>query len=370
MTDRRVILYVYTVMASIPGKAHKGRGAVSARDGRFVTRTVELDAEEAHARAGRAPATVLAAMRAGTIIATNTSPDIPFNRSINPYQGCEHGCIYCYARPSHSYLDLSPGLDFETRIFYKPNAAERLLAAWEKPGYDCEPITIGANTDPYQPAEKKTRVTRGLLELFVRHRHPVNLITKSNLIARDIDLLAELAAKRLCSVAFSLPTLNRALKRIMEPRVPSAESRLQTIERFVERGIPTNVLVAPLIPAINDHEIESILEAAANAGANQAHYIFLRLPHEVRDLFVEWLETHFPDRAEHVMSLVRSASGGRDYDHRFGVRQTGRGPYAELLAKRFRIACRRHGLERDGRQTGLDCSQFERPGQRQLGLGF
>lgn len=349
---------------------HKGRGAVSVRDGRFVTRPVELEPEEDHARAELVPDTVLSAMRAGRIIATNASPDIPFNRSINPYQGCEHGCIYCYARPSHSYLDLSPGLDFETRIFYKPNARALLLAEWEKPGYECEPITIGANTDPYQPAEKKTGVTRELLEAFVEHRHPVNIITKSNLIARDIELLAELAQNKLCSVAFSLPTMNRELKRIMEPRVPSAQSRLRTIEMFAARGIPTSVLVAPLIPAINDHEIESILEAVASAGASQAHYIFLRLPHEVRDLFVEWLETHFPDRATHVMSLVRQASGGRDYDARFGVRQTGRGPYAELLSRRFQNACRRLGLHRDRYQQRLDCSRFRKPGQQQLGLDF
>lgn len=349
---------------------HKGRGAMSSQDGRFVTRPVELAPEEDAERARSAPQTSLQAMRAGRIIATNSSPDIPFNRSINPYQGCEHGCIYCYARPSHSYLDLSPGLDFETRIFYKPNAAARLLEAWEKPGYECEPITIGANTDPYQPAEKKTGVTRELLEAFAKHRHPVNIITKSTLIARDVDLIAELAGQTLCSVAFSLPTMDRALKRIMEPRVPSAESRLQTIEAFVSRGIPVSVLVAPLIPAINDNEIETILEAAARAGANQAHYIFLRLPHEVRDLFVEWLQTHFPDRAGHVMSLVRQASGGRDYDARFGVRQTGRGAYAELLRQRFQTACRRFGLQRDRYQQRLDCSRFERPGQRQLGLGF
>ena len=349
-------------------KHHKGRGAVSDRDGRFVTRPVEFDAEVAHERALRVPATQLSAMRAGRIIASNSSPDVPFNRSINPFQGCEHGCIYCYARPSHSYLDLSPGLDFETRIFYKPNAAERLVEEWQKPGYECEPITIGANTDPYQPAEKTTRVTRGLLELFHKHRHPVNLITKSNLIARDVDLLAELASDRLCSVAISLPTLDRSLKRIMEPRVPSAESRLQTIEIFANRGIPTSVLVAPLIPAINDNEIESILERVAQAGAVQAHYIFLRLPHEVRDLFVEWLEAHFPKRSERVMSLVKQASGGRDYDHRFGVRQTGRGPYAELLGKRFRNACRKFGLERDRDQQGLNCQLFERPGQAQLRL--
>ena len=352
----------------MPATPHKGRGAVSDRDGRYVTRPVVLDDAEAHARAQSAPETRLTAMRAGRIIATNASPDVPFNRSINPYQGCEHGCIYCYARPSHSYLDLSPGLDFETRIFYKPNAAERLREEWQKPGYECEPITIGANTDPYQPAEKSTRVTRSLLELFLKHRHPVNLITKSHLIARDIDLLDELASKGLCSVAISLPTLDRSLKRIMEPRVPSAESRLQTIERLTRRGIPTSVLVAPLIPAINDHEIEDILAAVANAGAMRAHYIFLRLPHEVRDLFVEWLETHFPDRRARVMSLVRQASGGRDYDNRFGVRQTGRGAYAELLAKRFRNACRKLGLERDRYQPGLDCQKFEPPGQAQLRL--
>lgn len=352
----------------MPVRSHKGRGAVSDRDGRFVTRPVVFDAEEAHARAQMAPATRLTAMRAGRIIATNASPDVPFDRSINPFQGCEHGCIYCYARPSHSYLDLSPGLDFETRIFYKPNAAVRLVEEWGKPGYECEPITIGANTDPYQPAEKKTRVTRSLLELFEKHRHPVNIITKSNLIARDVDLLADLAASRLCSVAISLPTLDRTLKRIMEPRVPSAESRLQTIEMFRSRGIPIGILVAPLIPAINDHEIEAILEAVADAGASQAHYIFLRLPHEVRDLFVEWLDTHFPERTSRVMGLVREASGGRDYDHHFGVRQTGRGAYARLLAERFKNACRRHGLERDRYQQSLDCSQFIRPGQSQLPL--
>ncbi|MEO1203206.1 MAG: radical SAM protein, partial [Pseudomonadota bacterium] len=205
-----------------PPRHQKGRGAVSARDGRFVTRAVVLDDEAAHERAERHPATTITAMQAGKIIASNQSPDVPFNRSINPYQGCEHGCVYCYARPSHSYIDLSPGLDFETQIFYKPNASERLLDEWQKPGYECEPITIGANTDPYQPAEKEKRVTRGLLELFQRHRHPVNLITKSNLILRDLDLLEPMARDALCSVAISIPTLDPELKRILEPRVPSA----------------------------------------------------------------------------------------------------------------------------------------------------
>ena len=347
---------------------HKGRGAVSRRDGRFETRPVELDPEEAATRAEMAPDTVLTAMRAGRIISHNTSPNVPFDRSINPYQGCEHGCVYCYARPSHSYLDLSPGLDFETRIFYKPNAATRLREAWEKGGYTCSPITIGANTDPYQPAEKRLRITRQLLELFCEHGHPVTIITKGTLIRRDLDILADLAARRLCSVAISLPTMDPALKRIMEPRVPSAEARLRTIEELAAHRIPTSLLVAPIIPAINDAEIEAIISAAADAGASQAHYIFLRLPHEVRDLFIEWLDTHFPERGARVMSLVRQASGGRDYDNRFGHRQTGRGPYAEMLGKRFRAACRKNGLTGERARQPLDCAQFQPPGQPQLGL--
>lgn len=349
---------------------HKGRGAVSDREGRFRTRPVEFDPEETAARSQSAPRTELRAMRAGRIIASNTSPDVPFGRSINPYQGCEHGCIYCYARPSHSYLELSPGLDFETRIFYKPNAAARLADEWEKPGYVCKPITIGANTDPYQPAERSTRVTRELLELFLRHSHPVNIITKSNLITRDLDLFEPLAQRKLCSVAISLPTMNSSLKRIMEPRVPSAAARLRAIEQLAAAGVPVSVLYAPVIPAINDDEIERVLESASNAGASQAAYIFLRLPYEVKELFVEWLEAHFPDRAQRVMNLVRQASGGRDYDNRFGIRQTGRGPYADMLGERFRAACTRYGLDRDRYQPTLDCGIFERPGQQQLGLNF
>jgi DNA repair photolyase len=352
----------------MPLRSHKGRGAVSDREGRFASRPVEFDEDEAIRRASVAPETVVKAMQARSIISHNDSPDIPFDHSINPYQGCEHGCVYCYARPSHSYLDLSPGLDFETQIFYKPNAASRLLEAWEKPGYECQPITIGANTDPYQPAEKSTQVTRSLLELFEKHRHPVNLITKGTLIERDIDLLASLASRRLCSVAISVPTLDAGLKRIMEPRVPSAEARLKTIRRLADNGIPTSALVAPLIPAINDAEIESVLEAVAGAGASHAHYIFLRLPHEVAALFGEWLDTHFADRAAHVMSLVRQASGGRDYDSRFGVRQRGRGAYAEMLGKRFRVACQRLGLMPERYHRGLDCTRFRKPGQQQLGL--
>jgi DNA repair photolyase len=352
----------------MPARHHKGRGAVSDREGRFAARPVEFDAGEAHERSLRAPDTQLRAMRSRRIIATNASPDVPFDRSINPYQGCEHGCVYCYARPSHSYLDLSPGLDFETRIFYKPDAAARLAEEWEKASYVCKPITIGANTDPYQPAERTTRVTRELLELFVAHSHPVSIITKGTLITRDLDLLAELAKHRLCSVAISLPTMKRDLKRLMEPRVPSADARLKSMEQLAAAGIPVSVLVAPVIPALNDDEIEQVLGAAANAGAREAAYIFLRLPHEVKDIFTEWLQLHFPERAARVMGLVREASGGKDYDNSFGIRQTGRGPYADMLGKRFRAACRRHGLETGRRETTLECSRFDPPGEKQLGL--
>ena len=348
----------------------KGRGAVSAPDGRFSRRTVLLDAAEEAVVAAANPATSYTPVSARSIISSNRSPDVPFSLSINPYQGCEHGCIYCYARPAHSYLDLSPGLDFETKIFAKTNAAERLEAAWSRPGYRCEPITIGANTDPYQPAEKQMKLTRALLERFLRHRHPVNLITKGTLILRDLDLLEALAKQRLCSVALSLPTLSDSLKRIMEPRVPAASARLAAMRKLAAAGVPVSVLVAPLIPAINDHEIEAILEAVADHGARQAHYVFLRLPHEVLPLFVEWLDTHFPDRAGHVMSLVRQAAGGREYDARFGIRQQGRGPYAEMLAARFRAATRRFRLLPGRHEDRLDCTAFEPPGQRQLGLGF
>ncbi len=352
----------------MPVRHHKGRGAVSDREGRFAVRPVEFEAGEAHARAQSAPATELRAMRSRRIITSNTSPDVPFDRSINPYQGCEHGCVYCYARPSHSYLDLSPGLDFETKIFYKPDAAARLAEEWEKPSYRCEPITIGANTDPYQPAERTIRVTRELLELFVTHHHPVSIITKGTLITRDLDLLRELASRNLCSVAISLPTLNPDLKRVMEPRVPSADARLRAMEQLAAAGVPVSVLLAPVIPALNDAEIEQVLAAAAGAGAREAAYVFLRLPHEVKDIFTEWLQVHFPERAARIMGLVREASGGRDYDNRFGIRQTGRGAYADMLGKRFRAACRRAGLGTGRGESTLDCSRFDPPGQRQLGL--
>jgi DNA repair photolyase len=345
----------------------KGRGVATRPDGRFQQRNVDVDPalEE-----GPSPETEFRPMRARSIISENDSPDIHFDRSINPYQGCEHGCVYCYARPSHSYLDLSPGIDFESRIFFKPNAAELLRAEWEKPGYVPKPITIGANTDPYQPGEKQRGLTRSLLELFRDYRHPVNLITKGTLMRRDLDLLAELAAGGLASVAVSVPTADNALKRILEPRVPSAAARFAMVSEFAAAGIPVSVMMAPVIPAINDREIEAIVEQSAAAGASNAAWILLRLPHELKTLFSEWLHRHFPDRAGHVMSLVRQASGGRDYDNRFGVRQTGRGPYAAMLGKRFEAARRRFGL--DGRESPgrLDCSRFRRPGDTQISLSL
>lgn len=348
--------------------AIKGRGAQSRRPGRFARRAVDPEPEESFEEG--APETEYRPMLARGIISRNQSPDVPFDRSINPFQGCEHGCIYCYARPSHSHLDLSPGLDFESRIFYKPNATERLLAEWDKPGYEVKPITIGANTDPYQPAEKKYGITRSLLEAFLAHRHPVSLISKGSLIRRDLDLLSALAERNLCSVAISIPTMDNSLKRLLEPRVPSAELRFRVIDELNKAGVPVSLLMAPVIPAVNDGEIESIVANAAARGVSHATYIFLRLPHEVRELFQEWLQTHMPQRAEHVMSLVRQASGGKDYDPAFGVRQSGRGPYAEMLGQRFQAACRKFGIESARRQQALDCSQFRRPGPQQASLAF
>ena len=351
--------------------AQKTRGAISNPAGRFEKHCVVATSDGWSApEPGRAQPPTVRAEPARKIISTNRSPDIPFEQSINPYRGCEHGCAYCYARPTHAWLNLSPGLDFETQISYKENAAELLEEELSRPDYQCKPITLGANTDPYQPAEKSTGITRQLLELFDRYSHPVNLITKGGLVTRDLDLLASLASRGLCSVAISLPTMDAGLKRIMEPRVPSAEIRLKAITTLTNAGVPVSVLMAPLIPAINDTEIEDVLETVAGAGASHAHYIFLRLPHEVRDIFVEWLDEHFPERAKRVMSLIRQASGGRDYDNRFGRRQTGQGAYADMLRKRFNSACRRHGLRPDHYQQRLASDLFARPGQQQLGLNL
>ncbi len=361
-------MHIQLLKQEMPPQAYKGRGALSRPAGRYAAHIVE--SVDGCNESMSPPQTVLRAITARSIISSNNSPDIPFDRSINPYLGCEHGCVYCYARPSHSYLDLSPGLDFETRIFYKPNAVDLLVAEWSKPSYECKPITIGSNTDPYQPAEKKLGLTRKLLAAFLEHRHPVSLITKGGLMSRDLDLLSELADRGLCSVAVSVPTMDDRLKRLLEPRVPAAAVRFRLIQDLSSAGIPVTLLMAPIIPAVNDAEIESVIEVAAKSGAGHAAWILLRLPHELKQIFVEWLDTHMPQRSGHVMSLLRQAGGGKDYDHRFGIRQRGRGPYASMINQRFRAACARHGIAFGESRTGLDCSRFRKPGGRQLALGI
>ena len=306
---------------------------------------------------------------ARTIIAHNASPDIPFNQSINPYQGCEHGCIYCYARPTHAYHDLSPGLDFETKLFAKPNAPALLRAELAKRGYRCDPIALGTNTDPYQPIEREWKVTRGILEVLTEFEHPFTIVTKSALVERDLDLIAPMALKNMARVYISITTLDRELARSLEPRAAAPPRRLQAIKTLSAAGVPVGVLAAPVIPQLNDRDLEAILEAAAANGARHAGWIMLRLPLEVAPLFRDWLDAHYPLRAEHVMSVLRQLRGGRDYDARFGERMRGTGPFAELIEKRFALACKRLGLNRD--REPLDTSRFCPPvasGQRQLDL--
>ena len=305
--------------------------------------------------------TTVAIQHARTIIAYNDSPDIPFSQSINPYQGCEHGCIYCYARPSHAYLDLSPGIDFETRLFAKPDAARLLRAELAKHGYRCDPIALGTNTDPYQPIEREWKVTRSVLEVLVQHEHPFTIVTKSALVERDIDLIAPMAAKRMARVYLSITTLDRDLARKMEPRAAAPQRRLQALKTLSEAGIPVGVMVAPIIPQLNDRDLEAILEAAAAHGAQGAGWVLIRLPREVAPLFRAWLDAHYPLRAAHVMSVIRQMRGGRDYDSAFGSRMRGGGEFAALLEKRFTLACRRLGLDRGREHVGLDTSRFRAP---------
>ena len=323
-----------------------GRGTVSNPAGRFEsTRTEAVDDGWGSLDEELPPlATVVQPEPARSIISRNDSPDISFDQSINPYRGCEHGCTYCYARPSHAYLNLSPGLDFETRLFYKQDAARLLEQELAAPGYRCSPITIGANTDPYQPIEREYRVTRSIIEVLAKYRHPFSIITKSAMIERDIDLLAPLAAQQLVYVMVSVTTLSNELKRTLEPRTASPAARLRAIRRLHEAGIPVGVMVAPIIPVLTDAETERILAAAAASGARSAAYVLLRLPYELKDLFREWLEHNEPLKAKHVMSRLQAMRGGRDNDPRFGVRQRGEGEYAQLLAQRFAAACTRLGL--------------------------
>jgi len=289
-----------------------------------------------------------------TIITRNSSPDISFDRSINPYRGCEHGCVYCFARPTHSYMGLSPGLDFESKLFAKPDAPRLLEKELAKPGYEPRTIAIGTNTDPYQPIEKKWRIMREILEVLDAHNHPVGIVTKSALVMRDIDILSRMAERGLAKVALSVTTLDRRLARTMEPRAATPGRRLEAMRALNEAGVPASVMVGPVIPGINDSEIERILESAHAVGAREAGYVLLRLPLEVSPIFKDWLLRHYPDRYRHVMSLIRSMRGGKDYDSEWGKRMTGTGPYAWQIGRRFEIAARRIGLNKERRKLRTD----------------
>jgi len=297
--------------------------------------------------------------RAGRVISYNRSPDLPFDRSVNPYRGCEHGCVYCFARPTHAWLGLSPGLDFETRLVARPDAPERLEAELRARAYRVAPIAIGTNTDPYQPVEREFAITRGCLEVLSRFNHPVAVVTKGTLIERDIDLLADMAARGLAKVGISVTTLDESLARRLEPRAPSPERRLATIGRLAEAGVPVRLMVSPVIPALSDPEIEAILAAGQEAGAEAASWIMLRLPREVSDLFRAWLAMHYPDRAGRVMSRLREMHGGRDYAADWHHRMRGQGVYARMIARRFDLAARRLGLDKS--QAALRCDLFEVP---------
>lgn len=346
----------------------KGRGATGNPQGRFERDERVADEDTYWETPEHPPETQVMLRQAKSIIARNDSPDIPFTQSINPYQGCEHGCIYCYARPSHSYLGLSPGLDFETRLFAKENGAALLRQELSRPGYRCDVIVIGGNTDPYQPIERELRITRGILEVCAEFNQPIGIITKSALIERDLDLLAPMAAKGLARAFVSVTTLDAALARKLEPRAAAPYRRIRALRALVEAGVPTGVMVAPVIPFLNDKDLEAILGVARDAGVTRAGYVLLRLPHEVKDIFQAWLAEHYPLRAEHIMARVRDMRGGKEYDSVWRERQTGTGAYAELLRQRFDKTCRRLGIN-VREMASLDTTLFKVPGRaEQLGL--
>ncbi len=344
----------------VAAERRRGRGSRSNHTGRFETE-VRAEFDDGWESLGELDAlkTEVREEPARTIITTNDSPDISFDQSINPYRGCEHGCVYCYARPTHCYLGHSAGLDFETKLYAKTNAAALLERELANPRYVPRLIALGTNTDPYQPIERERRITRQILEVLERTAHPVGIVTKSALVVRDIDILARMAARGLAKVALSVTTLDRRVARAMEPRAATPPRRLEAVRLLSEAGIPTAVMVAPIIPALNDAEIERILKAAKDAGASAAGYVLLRLPLEIKELFREWLATEFPDRADHVIHLLQSMHGGRDYVAEFGLRQKGSGPYAEQIAMRFRLALKRLGLNE--RRQELRTDLFQRP---------
>ncbi len=353
----------------IDRERRRGRGALSNASGRYEPKA-RVGFDDGWQSLEDLPpfATSVTVDATRKIITRNDSPDIGFDRSINPYRGCEHGCVYCFARPTHAYLGLSPGLDFETKLFVKPEAPELLERELSAPNYQPRTIAIGTNTDPYQPIDRRYQIMRRILEVLERAGHPVGIVTKSALVLRDIDILSRMAERNLAKVALSVTTLDAKLARTMEPRAATPSRRLETLRQLSAAGIPTAVLVAPIIPAINDSEIERILDAAAAAGVQGAGYVILRLPLEVRDLFREWLMANFPDLYRHVFKLIREMRGGKDYDSTWGLRQTGSGPYAWMIGRRFEIACEKLGL--NARETNLTTEHFRppRPSAVQLDL--
>ena len=344
----------------VDSERRRGRGARSNASGRFEAHVRE-EADDGWESLGELEAfkTIVQIEPAKSIITTNQSPDISFDQSINPYRGCEHGCIYCYARPTHAYMGLSPGLDFETRLFAKTNAAALLRAELSNPRYQVKAIALGANTDPYQPIEKRFAITRQVLEVLEESGHPVTIVTKSAMVLRDLDILTRMAQRDLVKVAVSVTTLDSVLARQMEPRAATPPRRLDAIRRLSDAGVRTGVIMAPIIPALNDSEIERVLETCRTHGATEAGYVVLRLPLEIKDLFREWLMTEFPDRAQRVIKILRTMHGGKDYVAEWGTRQRGTGPYAEQIATRFRLALKRYGLNE--RRLSLRTDLFQPP---------
>ncbi len=359
----------HDVDACAPQVPIKGRGAASRVAGRFQKTIAhgeddgwgsvyDTAIDDSGEQVAPHPDTRVDEERARSIISRNDSPDVGFSQSINPYRGCEHGCVYCFARPSHAYLDLSPGLDFETRLYAKTNAVEQLRNELARRGYIAKPIALGINTDAYQPIERRYRVTRGLLEVLAETRHPASIVTKSGSVVRDIDLLADMARQQLVTVHFSITTLDNRLAARMEPRATAPHGKLRAMRKLHDAGVPVGVMVAPVVPMITDHELEHILQAARDHGARSAGYVLLRLPHELKQVWREWLQLHYPERADHVMSLIRQMRGGKDYDSSFGKRMRGEGPFADLIAMRFARAHKQFGF---GRLPPLDGTRFVAP---------
>lgn len=356
-----IVLYNHEMDWRLEDRIRKGRGAISNRSGRFETAERYLidDGWVTEKNEPEHIATTLSVDTARTVITRNNSPDVPFDRSINPYRGCEHGCIYCFARPTHAYHGLSPGLDFETRLFYKPDAAERLRIELDEQNYAVDVMALGTNTDPYQPIERQIKLTRRIIEVLAEYNHPFGIVTKSDLVLRDTDIIGPMAAKGMATVTVSVTTLDRALAHKLEPRAPTPQKRLAAIVSLASLRIRTGVLVAPIIPALNDIEMEKIVGEAAKAGAVRAGYVLLRLPLETSDLFSEWLKVHFPDKASHVLNLVRDTHLGKIYDSNWNQRMVGSGPYADMLSQRFKRVLRKYGL--DKQSADLDLSLFRRP---------